>query len=348
MKLSIVIPAYNIESYIDDCLGSIFCQNVSEDLLEVIVINDGSTDGTPRAIEEYAKEHRNLVYISQENQGLSGARNSGLRRATGDLVWFVDGDDRVTENSIQTILSYFEKYPNADLLTFDRIHYNLSDGTKRYCKSWGDKRIGWNLKEKNDIYEKPLNGETACGRLVSGVVWFHVIKRTFLLEHDLFFAYGLPNEDTEFQMRLFFFVKESRFIPFAHYEYLAMRPGSLTGPSGRSMKWVRGSVKTWHLWKEFGERCAETSSQKNYVNRFISSKLGSDISIILSQDNKELKDFYIQNKREWRKMLSSTFWKSFELPRFPVLRFIRYLVALSCPKCMKYTSLSAWRKMLKE
>ena len=141
MKLSIVIPAYNVEQYIGRCLDSIFNQQIETDMLEVIVVNDGSKDRTEDIIKQYASQHPNLIYISQENQGQSVARNTGLKRATGDLIWYVDSDDATTENSIQTIFSYFEKYPNADFLTFDRIHYNLSDGTKNIAKVGEGKRL---------------------------------------------------------------------------------------------------------------------------------------------------------------------------------------------------------------
>ena len=108
MKLSIVIPAYNVEQYIGRCLDSIFNQQIETDLLEVIVVNDGSKDGTEGIIKLYASHHPNLIYISQENQGQSVARNNGFKNATGYLVWYVDSDDATTENSIQTIFTNFE------------------------------------------------------------------------------------------------------------------------------------------------------------------------------------------------------------------------------------------------
>ena len=142
MKLSIVIPAYNVEQYIGNCLDSIFNQQIETDMLEVIVVNDGSKDGTEDIIKQYASQHPNLIYISQENQGQSVARNTGLKRATGDLIWYVDSDDATTENSIQTIFSYFKKYPHADFLTFNWINLYVPDGSKRFSKSWGEKKNG--------------------------------------------------------------------------------------------------------------------------------------------------------------------------------------------------------------
>ena len=107
-KLSIVVPAYNMENYIARCLDSIFISQEPEERYEVIVVNDGSKDKTKDIVNEYLPKHQNLTLISQENQGLSAARNAGLERITGDYVWFVDSDDAVTEKT-DSILGSPEK-----------------------------------------------------------------------------------------------------------------------------------------------------------------------------------------------------------------------------------------------
>ena len=290
IKLSIVTPAYNVEQYIGRCFDSIFNQQIETDMLEVIVVNDGSKDGTEDIIKQYASQHPNLIYISQENQGQSVARNTGLKRATGDLVWYVDSDDATPENSIQTIFSYFEKYPNADFLTFDRIHYDLSDGTKTYCKSWGGR------KAPKNTYEKQLNGREANKYLVASVPWFHVFKRDFLIQNDLFFTPKLLNEDDELRMRLFFFAKEVRYIPFAHYVYSAMRPGSLTTVNHTfTIKSAESSIKTIESWKRFEIDFVKTKEQKQYVKAFIMSKYQSLVLLAARKNDQELYHLYLNN-----------------------------------------------------
>lgn len=342
MKLSIVIPAYNVEQYIGNCLNSIFSQQIESSLLDVVVVNDGSKDGTEGIIKQYAAVHSNLIYIYQKNQGQSVARNTGLNLATGDLIWFVDSDDATTPNSINTIFSYFEKYPNADFLTFDRIHYNLSDGTKKYCKSWGGR------KAPKNTYEKQLNGIEANKYLVASVPWFHVFKRDFLLHHKLFFIPNLLNEDDEIRMRLFFFAKEIRYIPFAHYIYSAMRPGSLTTENHTfTIKSADSSIKTIENWQKFEKVNAKTIEQKQYVNSFIKSKYQSLVLLAARNKNKDLYHLYITNKKEWRRGYKDSYKKSISLKNFSIFEFIKFLITLYCPKYIKYTKLNTLKNILK-
>lgn len=329
MKLSIVIPAYNVEQYIGNCLDSIFNQQIETDMLEVIVVNDGSKDKTEDVVKYFTSQHPNLIYIYQENQGQSVARNTGLHRATGDLVWYVDSDDATTENSIKTIFSYFEKYPNADFLTFDRIHYNLEDGTKKYCKSWGG------LKAQKDTYEKPLNGQEANNVLLASVPWFHVFKRDFLIKNNLYFTANLLNEDDELRMRLFFFAKEVRYIPFAHYIYSAFRPGSITTVNQSfTMKSAESSIKTIEVWEKFKKKYAITDIEKTYINDFICSKYRSLVLIGTKKKGSELYQLYLDNKKEWKKKYKEYYQNS---SPYSIIDHIRHLLILYCPKLYIYT-----------
>jgi glycosyltransferase involved in cell wall biosynthesis len=336
MKLSIIIPAYNVEQYIGNCLDSIFNQVVDNNLLEVIVVNDGSKDRTEDIIKQYAAQHSNLIYNYQDNQGQSVARDVGLKKATGDLIWYVDSDDRTTENSIQTIFSYFEKYPHADFLTFDRIHNDLSEGTKKYCKSWGGR------KTPKDIYEKPLNGFEANKYLVASVPWFHVFKRNYLIQNKLFFTPKLLNEDDELRMRLFFFAKEVRYIPFAHYIYSAMRPGSLTTVNQTfTMKSAESSIKSIETWENFKKEYAKTEEQKKYIDSFITNKYQSLVLLSAKDKDSDLYHLYVENKKKWRSCYKKTHHNS---NHFSVISVIRYLLVLYYPKLYKYTMPSEMKK----
>ena len=327
MKLSIVIPAYNVEQYVGRCLDSIFNQQIETDMLEVIVVNDGSKDGTEDIIKQYASQHPNLIYISQENQGQSVARNNGLKQASGDLIWYVDSDDATTENSIHTIFSYFEKYPNADFLTFDRIHYNFEDHSKKYCKSWGGR------KAKNYTYEKALGGKAASSILLASVPWFHVFKRKYLIDHNLFFSPGLLHEDDELQMRLYFFAKEVRYIPFAHYIYSAMRPGSLTTVNHSfTIESANSSIKIIKIWKNFYDKFAHSKNEKRYVYEFIKTKYESLVLLAKRKDNKELYKLYLDNKKDWRNGYIQSYKKTISIKNFSIIGFIRFITALFFPQ----------------
>lgn len=100
-KVSVCIPVYNAEKYISECLDSLIKQTLRE--IEIICVNDGSTDNSPEIIKQYQKKHKNIKLINQKNQGLGGARNTGIENATGKYVGFVDADDFVDEEMYEAL-----------------------------------------------------------------------------------------------------------------------------------------------------------------------------------------------------------------------------------------------------
>ena len=117
MRLSILVPAYNVEGWVTRCLDSIFNQDVPS--VEVVVVDDGSSDATYRVIEEYARQHVNLRLFHKHNEGVGAARNYLLDKACGEFIWFVDSDDYIAEGALRHILS--ELNSTIDLLS---VSYN--------------------------------------------------------------------------------------------------------------------------------------------------------------------------------------------------------------------------------
>lgn len=123
MKLSIVLPIYNTESYLVRCLDSVFNQDLSEDDYELIAINDGSTDNSLAILKEYESKHKNLVLIDQKNAGDSEARNRGLEKARGTYLTFLDSDDAIEHYSLGTIMKKAEG-ENLDILYLRMTQYD--------------------------------------------------------------------------------------------------------------------------------------------------------------------------------------------------------------------------------
>ena len=107
MKLSIIIPVYNVEKYLDRCVESVLAQSFRD--FEVLLIDDGSPDNSGRMCDEWALKDSRIKVIHQKNTGLSGARNTGLRNAQGEYVTFVDSDDLIAENMMATLIERVEK-----------------------------------------------------------------------------------------------------------------------------------------------------------------------------------------------------------------------------------------------
>jgi len=120
MKLSIIIPFYNVEKYIAECLDSLFAQDIPETEYEVICVNDCSPDGSRAIVLDYQNKHKNLVLIEHEtNKMLGAARNTGLRAAKGKYVWFIDSDDYIEKNVLGKLIS------TAEMNELEILQFNI-------------------------------------------------------------------------------------------------------------------------------------------------------------------------------------------------------------------------------
>lgn len=154
MKVSIIIPVYNVEKYLEKCLDSVINQTYKQ--IEIIIINDGSNDATLDIIKKYSKENKKIKYISQKNSGQSIARNKGLSIATGDYIMFVDGDDYIDESMVEELIK--------PCLEDKEIEISFCD---YYLDNEGEKIFDYVIKEKNIILKKAfvLSAPSPCLKL---------------------------------------------------------------------------------------------------------------------------------------------------------------------------------------
>jgi glycosyltransferase involved in cell wall biosynthesis len=209
--ISIIIPAYNAEAYLQRCLDSILSQSYSN--YEVICIDDGSTDSTPALLAQYPS----VKVITQTNHGMATARNHGLDKATGEYVMFVDSDDRLSPNALATLAPHLG---GEDIVGFGTKTFNESSGT------YTDNTItptavttGWDYFNSHRLEPRPVH--FVC-------IWQRVYRRAFLEEHNLHFADGLRRaEDDLFTTLAMLHVQSVKTIADCLYTY-HLRPGSIT------------------------------------------------------------------------------------------------------------------------
>lgn len=212
MKLSIIIPCYNVEEYLAKCIDSVLANKI-EDKYEIILVNDGSKDKTLKIIKEYAKKYPDIIrYKDQKNKGLSGARNTGIEMAEGEYITFLDSDDYVDP------LMYVEMLKKAKRADYDivtcgvRMIYddssldqNVDVGLTRDCHS------------KEDVKKvMPTFYPAACNK---------IYKRETIGE--LRFKEGIHYEDVEFMYRLLPRIEKIGIVKGYYYYYL-QREGSIT------------------------------------------------------------------------------------------------------------------------
>ncbi len=202
-KLSVIIPLYNMELYIGECLESVFCQNISENEYEVIVIDDCSTDNSVSIVEFYKNKYANIKLIKHDvNKKQGGARNTGLSNAKGDYVLFIDADDYFEKNVLRDLIYECEAF-DLDLLIFD-FYYIKND--KIYIKSSF-------LRNENVLEGKDFLIED--GLLVTGLtsnVWTKMYKASFLRKHRIIFEENIFFEDVDFALKSLFHAKKSKLI----------------------------------------------------------------------------------------------------------------------------------------
>lgn len=229
MLFSIIIPAYNAEAYLQRCLDSIFSQEFAD--YEVIVINDGSNDGTAVLLEEYASKHPNLQVLTQSNQGMATARNRGLEVAQGDYVMFVDSDDRLCSNVLATLAP---QVSGEDVIGFGTQIYNESTGnlTDNPIRPTAA-TTGWEYFNHERLIPRPVH--FVC-------IWQRAYRRGFLEENNLRFVDGLRRaEDDLFTTMTFLHAQSVKTIADCLYIY-HVRATSITRSSD-----PRLDADSWHV-----------------------------------------------------------------------------------------------------
>ena len=152
MKFSILIPVYNTEKYLDDCLRSVLAQTCGD--FEIILVDDGSTDNSPAICDAYAKDHPEIVkVIHKENAGLISARRIGIREAAGEYCIFVDSDDSIEKNTLEVLSFELQKSPDVDVLLYSFKYVSNGVPYKSFRKIADDGKV-WCGENKSELYEK--------------------------------------------------------------------------------------------------------------------------------------------------------------------------------------------------
>lgn len=169
MFLSLIIPVYNAERYIGQCLDSLLNQNLPDQDYEIVCVNDGSKDRSLSILEGYANVHANIRIVNKENGGVTTARNAGLDAAKGDFIWFIDADDLVKENILAQLKAMV---PDTGC---DRIVFGAYEFTDQMTEELLERSRTGQLETNTSWYD--------------AVVWRSMLRKAFLREHNLYFRY---------------------------------------------------------------------------------------------------------------------------------------------------------------
>ena len=211
MKLSIVVPVYNVERYVRRCILSII--NQDDELfkdVELIIVNDGTKDKSVEQIRDLVDGYDNVILINQENQGLSMARNNGMAVANGGYVWFIDSDDWITKDSVKKLMPYLDGV--NDIVSFGIKESSDKDEVQRYVYFNEVKTMSG-----KDTFRLHCVHSTAAPKAV--------YRKDFLVENKIRFMPGVYNEDDEFCLRVSYLAETVTILPETlYYYFLSITP----------------------------------------------------------------------------------------------------------------------------
>ena len=309
MKFSIIIPVYNVEKYLRECLDSAINQTFLGDY-EVVCINDGSTDSSLEILYEYAEKSSKIKVFSQANSGLAHARNEGLKMSKGEYVIFLDSDDYISKDMLQ-VLS--KRITNEDFIVFRGQRF--VDGSAKMEEPDAIEPVenisGWQYYNKYALQK--LNFAFVC-------VVIRCYRRAFLMENNVFFKKGYYHEDNHFVPRVCYFAKRVKVISDIFY-YYRLRENSIM--TTRSLRHFKDFVVLTNDLAEF------FVSKKDIDKTVVYRSLTHHYQVILSLKNREYS----------RVLLPLLRWDLYRVvSRTKIRHRINYVAARISPKLYRFVN----------
>ena len=246
--LSFIVPIYNVEEYVAECLESLILQNCSHDEYEIVCVNDGSTDASVEIVKKYITEYNNISLINKANGGVSSARNVGLEAAKGKYIWFIDGDDYIKHNCLGEIIALIKRY-SPELIT---IGHKSAYREEVFAKE--DLELIWD-------WEKDFK--------LGGFIWESIIKSDIIKEEGIRFDETMKySEDILFSFNVGLHRSKIGIIIKNELYIWRQRQGSATHSQKDEdfCKHIYDSIK---LIKAYNQACNDTKDKqkKKFIRR---------------------------------------------------------------------------------
>ncbi|HLR09650.1 MAG TPA: glycosyltransferase [Bacillota bacterium] len=246
--ISVIIPVYNVEDYLHECLDSVLQQTYKN--IEIIAVNDGSTDNSLKILENYAMKYNNITVISQENAGQSVARNAGLNLAKGKYIYFLDSDDYLLPEAFEDLIETMEKN-HLDLIRFaaepfvDNINVLINKNQYNLNKYF----------DANKVYTKDEFLKLCLPAFAASPV-LYIVKREILIDKQIFFKAGVIHEDELFTLEVFLNCHAVMYKPKFYYKRRYRPNSTMTSQSLKRRK------------QSFESRCIILKEFNKLLNRY--------------------------------------------------------------------------------
>lgn len=235
IKLSIIVPVYNVEPWLERCLRSLMEQDITNDEYEIIVVNDGSPDNSREIVLRLQKEASNIILIDQENQGVSVARNAGIKNAKGKYILAIDPDDYVEK---KTLAAFIKVAENKDLdllyLGFEEWDINGNFNEKNNYKHLQGKIFSGTETYLLTRGQKLRTPDRSCGILYN---------RQLIQDYSLEYTADIPYlEDGHFVGKVLCLARRCAFLDYPFYKYIKRPASSSTSQRGKTLKGIQGYI----------------------------------------------------------------------------------------------------------
>lgn len=298
-KLSVIVPVYNVESYLADCIKSILNQSFKD--FELILVNDGSTDNSLQICKQYQELDKRIKVFDKPNGGVSTARNRGLKEATGEWIYFVDADDTLCDG----LFTILEMEQNCDIIQFG-YHTIQSNGT-----------IITKYPHSNTVYNS-ADEYINYAKFKTLTLWIHFIKSEVINQNQITFSEGIKYaEDLEFVIKCYAYASVIKTEPIIGYNYY------IRESSAMSNAYIFSHIKV-HL--DVANNLVDFCIQNNLTRSvFLQSRIEymvkSYFSLSIKSNKTTLKEVikYYNSYKHIRKIKSSI--NNISLKYFPTLYY---------------------------
>lgn len=254
MKVSIIIPVYNVSKYLVRCLDSVVAQTFHD--IECILVDDCGKDDSMAIAEKYIKNYQGAISFKllhhEHNRGLSAARNTGIDAAHGDYLYFMDSDDAIIPETIETLLKLFEKYPD---IVFAQGNILAEDGN---ISSYGLKKSIPEYSNNHDELQRIMLSE------ITTVAWNRLIKRDYVLQHRLYFPEGYFTEDMYWGYFITKYLTAAAFTQKGLYVYYINEGSMMTSPANH-FRWYISRIWTSWRYLEDMKKFGSSNYQRQYL-----------------------------------------------------------------------------------
>lgn len=279
MKLSLVIPVYNTEQFLESCLESCVNQNMEMSDYEIVIVDDGTTDNAMDIARRYQLKYSNIKIYSQKNAGLSAARNTGMSYATGDYVWFIDSDDYIENDALSLIFNKIEENPDIICLQ-----------AKRSDEEIPRNQFSDTVKTGFDVLLHDFDNWDRC-------VPYFVFNRQFIENHGLNFYVGIFHEDDEFTPRALILAKKVSVISKPLYNYWVKTENTITKTVNPKKSY--DNILVAESLSGFKDKNAMPDNVKQVFDNHISLIINNSLANIKDSNKQVKSDFneYLKKKK---------------------------------------------------